>query len=415
MATGIDRRGAASLESVVEALVSLDPDPGALIALCRQRNFASVIALHDACRSASIDCDRYATAALERLGSAPSNLVGLEASGPTVSWLLRRSEPQFVDAACALCEASAAFESGDAVGSEALASLRRLFEGELQLVSCAAWLDLESGRMRKVESHERVELTTGSVLLAGDDAVLGASVIDPFDKITRRRNLREVQERLQRAAKWLARACPGFEGAICRYLRSIVPMQRVERGVPSASTNAVVGAICVTDHDDPVVLAEQIVHESAHGLLFLLQEHDPLLDPAIHGDGWSGRGLYSPWRDDPRPIAGLLHGALVFSRVAWMHAALMHESATSRARLVALVPQLEIGMELLSMHGHWTPLGLQMKIGLEDLLAKLRPISASIESSTAPVYLEASSVLSATGGAVERQRWHRARFAESFD
>ena len=268
--------------------------------------------------------------------------------------------------------------------------------------------------MRKVASHERVDFTAGSVLLAGDDAVLGASAIDAFDKITRRQNLRGVQERLQQAAKCLARACPGFEGAICRHLRSIVPMQRVERGVPSASTNAVVGAICITDHDDPAVLAEQFVHESSHGLLFLLQEHDPLLDPAIHGDGWSGRGLYSPWRDDPRPIAGLLHGALVFSRVACMHAAMAHDSATSRARLVALVPQLEIGMELLSMHGSWTPLGLELKLGLETLLAKLRPISASLEASTAPIYLEASSVLSATGSAVERQEWHHARFAESW-
>lgn len=373
-----------------------------------------MVEFHDACRLVASRPDDYVRSALERLGHAPRNLVGREISGPGVSWLLHRPDARHLAAACAICEASVAFEAGHPIGDEALAALRSLFAGELHLTSTSARLDLATGEMRSLDASERISFSSGSVLLSGDDALLGSSVIDPFAKLTRDRDLPEVHARLQHAAAWLSCASPRFERAVAGLLRSIVPMERAARGVPSTSTNEVVGAICITDHDDPAILAEQIVHESAHGFLFLLQDHDPLLDPETHGDGWSSGLLYSPWRDDPRPIAGLLHGAVVFSRVACMHAAMIGQSATSRSRLAAIVPQLEIAYELLSLHGRWTPLGYRLTEGLSALLARLRPIEVEVGPDTHPLYVEASSILAESGAARARQRRHRTRFSEHF-
>jgi HEXXH motif-containing protein len=325
---------------------------------------------------------------------------------------LAQSGHDHLEVACALCEAGSAFQSGAALDREGRQALQSWKRGAVQLGAVEAWIDLETGSMRPLGEVDRVAFSRTTLRLAGGDAVLGGTAIDGFPKVLDDLQLRSLQERIRRTSDWLVEACPGFEDAACSLLRSIVPMQRTSRGVPSASTNAVVGAVCITDHDEVAVLAEQIVHEASHGFLFLLQEHDPLLDPAVHGDGWDSDACYSPWRDDPRPLAGLLHGALVFSRVACMHAAMLGKSDVSRARLQALVPQLEIADELLSIRARWTPLGQRMKNGLHRLLAHLKGIASDLASATDPLYLEASSILETTGSAAARQLRHRTRFME---
>jgi HEXXH motif-containing protein len=71
-----------------------------------------------------------------------------------------------------------------------------------------------------------------------------------------------------------------------------------------------VGAAAVTLPDSPAVLASMLVHEHRHNLLNALLDLVPL-----HEDDWAER-YYAPWRDDPRPIGGLLHGCYSFMGVA---------------------------------------------------------------------------------------------------
>jgi hypothetical protein len=393
-------------------LVAFDPRSEALAAICRERSVASLVEFHDQCRGFSNPPDDYVSAAFVRLCGGSPSVIGREASGPTVSWLLAQCNRSHIEVACAICEASLAFQAENRLHRSACDILRSWRSGSVQLGAVEAWIDLDTGEMRPLKEFESVAFSRTNLLLSGRDAVLGGAVIDGFPKLFDEPGLAGLRNRLLRAAEWLAAACPGFEHAICSQLRSIVPMQRAPRGVPSASTNTVVGAICITDHDEVALLAEQIVHEASHGFLFLLQEHDPLLDPASHGDGWGSDLHYSPWRDDPRPLAGLLHGAVVFSRVACMHAAMLDESDISRARLPALLPQLEVANELLALHGHWTPLGHRLKDGLGRLLVHLKGLASDLSANTAPLYVEASSILDAAGPAAIRQDWHRKRFME---
>jgi HEXXH motif-containing protein len=92
-------------------------------------------------------------------------------------------------------------------------------------------------------------------------------------------------------------------------LDSIVPAPAVPFRLPSASTGEAFGSAIVAFGEDPATLAAALVHEFQHirlgGLLHLVR---------INKDDPRER-LYAPWRSDPRPISGVLHGIYAFLSV----------------------------------------------------------------------------------------------------
>lgn len=86
-------------------------------------------------------------------------------------------------------------------------------------------------------------------------------------------------------------------------VRTLVPLPRDGgRGPRSATSGWLWGAIALGLPRDAWDLAEILVHEYHHLLLGALEDNAPLVGP--NAQGWH----YAPWRDDPRPLAGLLHG-----------------------------------------------------------------------------------------------------------
>jgi HEXXH motif-containing protein len=82
----------------------------------------------------------------------------------------------------------------------------------------------------------------------------------------------------------------------------IVPLTpRSDTDLVSATTPAAYGAIATSWPPDEVTLAETLVHEFQHVKLCGLLDMVPL---AASG----GQQVYAPWRQDPRPAAGLLQG-----------------------------------------------------------------------------------------------------------
>ncbi|SEF23787.1 HEXXH motif-containing protein [Amycolatopsis pretoriensis] len=93
-------------------------------------------------------------------------------------------------------------------------------------------------------------------------------------------------------------------------LTTLVPRAAVDRFTPySASHNEVFGSLVLSRPPDATTFAATLVHEFQHSKLGVLLVLVDLLDPT--GDNDSAR-LYAPWRDDPRPAIGLLHGAYSF-------------------------------------------------------------------------------------------------------
>ncbi|WP_410640818.1 HEXXH motif domain-containing protein [Amycolatopsis sp. lyj-346] len=103
---------------------------------------------------------------------------------------------------------------------------------------------------------------------------------------------------------------PEYAEVLPAGLTSIVPEPAVPFRLPSASTGEAFGSAVIAAPDEPATLAAALVHEFQHirlgALLQLVQLHD---------DDRTER-LYAPWREDPRPLGGLVHGIYAFFGVA---------------------------------------------------------------------------------------------------
>lgn len=149
-----------------------------------------------------------------------------------------------------------------------------------------------------------------------------------------------------------------FDESIERYFKEIrnsfVPLQAPEGSLPSSSNSSIDTMFWYSITDEPLLMAEMIIHEYSHQRLFRLQDTDPLIDPVIHGSGWEKCEIYSPWRDDPRPINGVFHGFIVFTEASRFWMSLIKkgglnqlELEISERRMAMLVLQLDHARESL--------------------------------------------------------------------
>jgi len=78
----------------------------------------------------------------------------------------------------------------------------------------------------------------------------------------------------------------------------------------SASNGEAFGSVMVSEPPDAVTLAVSLVHEFQHIKLGALIHLLPLTEDE------DGSHYYAPWRDDPRPLAGLIQGVYAFFGIA---------------------------------------------------------------------------------------------------
>lgn len=90
-------------------------------------------------------------------------------------------------------------------------------------------------------------------------------------------------------------------------LTTLIPL---DSGTPvfAASSTDAFGGVALSPKNSAAELAEAIVHEIQHSKLNALMDLLPL-----HRDNHTW--FYAPWRDDPRPLGGLLHGIYAFTSV----------------------------------------------------------------------------------------------------
>ncbi|MGC5379823.1 HEXXH motif domain-containing protein [Micromonospora sp. DT68] len=115
------------------------------------------------------------------------------------------------------------------------------------------------------------------------------------------------QAALDEAWPVLVRSHPSYAEGIAAGLTTIVPLVAPEEsyGVNATAMESF-GAVSLTPPTDPLALAAALVHEWQHAKLGALLD----LIPLHHAD--SEPRHYAPWRDDPRPLGGLLHGVYAF-------------------------------------------------------------------------------------------------------
>jgi HEXXH motif-containing protein len=91
-------------------------------------------------------------------------------------------------------------------------------------------------------------------------------------------------------------------------LTTLVPISSGRR-VAGASSRAAFGGLYLSTKDNAAKLADVLVHELQHSKLNAVLD----LVPMAHDD--SEARWYAPWRTDPRPLTGVLHGIYAFTSV----------------------------------------------------------------------------------------------------
>lgn len=83
-----------------------------------------------------------------------------------------------------------------------------------------------------------------------------------------------------------------------------------QKNIPyfSGSCSEYWGAMHISIPQHTSVLTETIAHEAAHFWLHAIEEISDFCSGA-----WDGKNYVSPWREDPRPMAGVIHGVAVFA------------------------------------------------------------------------------------------------------
>jgi hypothetical protein len=118
----------------------------------------------------------------------------------------------------------------------------------------------------------------------------------------------------------------------------------------------------VASLDSPLYMAECLVHEASHNLLYeVLREQSLFVEEIALDHKW-----YSPWRPDPRPLDGLLHACFVFNNVLNMYGrlAISHASEedvyAARRRLGIELQRVAIGLDTLERSNGLTEVGSRL-------------------------------------------------------
>lgn len=114
---------------------------------------------------------------------------------------------------------------------------------------------------------------------------------------------------LQAAWQVLEQHHPAVAAEAAAAVAALVPRSRPSSGEVSTSSPEAFGAIALSLPPDPVTFAVTITHELQHLKLGALLDVVTLALP-------DDRTYYAPWRDDPRPLYGLLQGAYAYLGVS---------------------------------------------------------------------------------------------------
>ncbi|MFI1330370.1 HEXXH motif domain-containing protein [Streptomyces sp. NPDC020845] len=179
------------------------------------------------------------------------------------------------------------------------------------------------------------------------------------------------QEHFDSAWALVARQSNVDPAGVADCLISVVPVRYPARAEPfSASSPEAYGCVLLNPPADSVTLAASLIHEAQHVKLSALLD----LVPLIHG------GLeeihYAPWRVDPRPLRGLLHGVYAFLGVTAFWQAHRHVVADETTRAISEFEfalrraQTSHGLRMLRAHAELTALGDRFLRGIEVRLAE---------------------------------------------
>lgn len=127
-------------------------------------------------------------------------------------------------------------------------------------------------------------------------------------------------------------------------VREVVPCYpAISNTYPSGTSVLTPSAVYLAYTEDVDIAAELLIHESGHLKFRVLDAETPVLSVNDPKEQWGCQKWYSPWRDEPRSLMGVVHAIFVFIEVANFHlyrVKLDANNNTSLRRLLTLIYQL---------------------------------------------------------------------------
>lgn len=174
----------------------------------------------------------------------------------------------------------------------------------------------------------------------------------------------------------------------------------------NASNSTYFGGFIVAAIDHPHELAAYAVHEHAHNLLFAIET----VEPTLEGEqgNYEGPRTYSPWRDDLRPLRGLLHAIFVHLPVCafWLSVVRNPEDEALKRyaldQLTRFLIQIDVGLDMLDRHAQLTPNGENLLASIRSEASRLR--AAALKLGVVP---DSPGLLCRPGGIVQERSGDR--------
>jgi HEXXH motif-containing protein len=158
---------------------------------------------------------------------------------------------------------------------------------------------------------------------------------------------------------------PEIEGHIGGAIRTIhvVKSPYVNRHM-SCTSDQFFGSI-LTSTGDEYQLAEAIVHEYSHNLLNMVILSGEIFEGQVPRE----ECYYSPWREDPRSISGVLHAVFVFVNVSEFLERISNsipESSYLNVRKIDNLVRLKMGLIILKEYKFFKPFALALVADMEQ-------------------------------------------------
>jgi HEXXH motif-containing protein len=172
------------------------------------------------------------------------------------------------------------------------------------------------------------------------------------------------------AAAWalLERDHPALAREVAEIVTVIVPLARPPHGLVSSSSPETFGAIALSEPTDACTLASTLAHEVQHVKLSALLDLVQLTRPD------DGRRFYAPWREDPRPVSGLLQGAYAYVGVSgfWRRQRELSDRLEPQVEFVRWREAAALVSDVLEASGRLTPAGAEFVRGMSATLRAWR-------------------------------------------
>ncbi|MEO3849913.1 HEXXH motif domain-containing protein [Streptomyces sp. B8F3] len=316
------------------------------------------------------DAPAWVTAGhLSAVAAAAATRAGV---GFTATVPVRRGYVHLPTVGCAALPAAAEWSTAQVTGRAGDLTLSG-YRGETVIAA--------RGERRSAEWLPTRRLTVGP---PGRELVLALEESDPYRTYLGTSPPRVLSE--AEAAQWqayvgeawsiLLRDEPVAAEAMRRGLLSITPVGPRERFRPySSSAGDAFGGMNVSLPDGASHFAATLVHEFQHIKLGALLHLYPLLRPAGPADGEGPELFHAPWRDDPRPLEGLLQGIYAFFGVArfWRahrHAVDPADAPVAHFEYVFWRDEVRSTLEGVRGHERLTPLGSRLIAALGERCAE---------------------------------------------